>query len=61
LLGAQEALQGGVARVCIGSASLHDVVAGVGTTIATVASPSAQETTSRQVYQLPVREMVSLS
>jgi len=33
LLGAQEALQGGVARVCIGSASLLGVLAGAGTTI----------------------------
>ncbi len=33
LLGAQEALRGGVARVCIGSASLQDVVNGAGTTI----------------------------
>jgi acetylglutamate/LysW-gamma-L-alpha-aminoadipate kinase len=34
LLGAQEALQGGVPRVCIGSASLLGVLNGVGTTIA---------------------------
>ncbi len=33
LLGAQEALQGGVARVCIGSDSLLDVLNGAGTTI----------------------------
>ncbi|HEV2662836.1 MAG TPA: [LysW]-aminoadipate kinase, partial [Ktedonobacteraceae bacterium] len=33
LLGAQEALRGGVARVCIGSASLQDVLNGAGTTI----------------------------
>jgi acetylglutamate/LysW-gamma-L-alpha-aminoadipate kinase len=33
LLGAQEALNGGVTRVCIGSASLHDVLNGAGTTI----------------------------
>jgi len=33
LLGAQEALRGGVARVCIGNASLQDVLNGVGTTI----------------------------
>lgn len=34
LLGAQEALQGGVPRVCIGSSSLLDVLGGAGTTIA---------------------------
>lgn len=34
LLGAQEALQGGVPRVCIGSISLLDVLNGAGTTIA---------------------------
>jgi acetylglutamate/LysW-gamma-L-alpha-aminoadipate kinase len=34
LLGAQEALQGGVARVCIGSTSLIAVVNGSGTVIA---------------------------
>ncbi len=33
LLGAQEALQGGVARVCIGSESLSGVLDGAGTTI----------------------------
>lgn len=33
LLGAQEALQGGVGRVCIGSASVLDVLNGAGTTI----------------------------
>src|SRR5438876_476681 len=33
LLGAQEALQGGVSRVCIGSESLHAVVEGSGTAI----------------------------
>lgn len=33
LLGAQEALQGGVPRVCIGSASLRAVLDGAGTTI----------------------------
>ena len=33
LLGAQEALSGGVAWVCIGSESLMDVLSGVGTTI----------------------------
>ncbi len=33
LLGAQEALRGCVSRVCIGSASLQDVVNGAGTTI----------------------------
>src|SRR5947209_8194701 len=34
LLGAQEALQGGVSKVCIGCASLLDVLNGAGTTIA---------------------------
>lgn len=33
LLGAQEAIQGGVPRVCIGSTSLVEVLNGVGTTI----------------------------
>jgi [amino group carrier protein]-L-2-aminoadipate 6-kinase len=33
LLGAQEALRGGVSRVCIGNASLQDVLNGAGTTI----------------------------
>jgi acetylglutamate/LysW-gamma-L-alpha-aminoadipate kinase len=33
LLGAQEALHGGVSRVCIGQDSLHDVLNGSGTTI----------------------------
>ncbi len=33
LLGAQEALQGGVQRVCIGNAALRDVLDGEGTTI----------------------------
>lgn len=36
LLGAQEALQGGVPRVCIGSTSLLGVLNGAGTTIAEV-------------------------
>jgi acetylglutamate/LysW-gamma-L-alpha-aminoadipate kinase len=36
LLGAQEALRGGVTRVCIGSASLQAVLNGAGTTIETV-------------------------
>ena len=36
MLGAQEALDGGVRRVCIGSGSLLDVVQGVGTTIETI-------------------------
>ena len=45
LLGAQEAVQGGVSRVCIGSASLREVLQGLGTVISHVS----------------VREMVSLS
>nr|MBA2287040.1 hypothetical protein [Ktedonobacteraceae bacterium] len=40
LLGAQEALQGGVPRVCIGSASLLEVLNGAGTTIEAVSSRS---------------------
>ncbi|MBA2284650.1 MAG: [LysW]-aminoadipate kinase [Ktedonobacteraceae bacterium] len=40
LLGAQEALQGGVPRVCIGSASLLGVLNGAGTTIEAVSSAS---------------------
>lgn len=39
LLGAQEALQGGVHRVCIGSASLQSVLNGAGTTIEAVGVP----------------------
>jgi acetylglutamate/LysW-gamma-L-alpha-aminoadipate kinase len=35
LLGAQEALLGGVQRVCIGNAAMRDVLNGVGTTIET--------------------------
>jgi acetylglutamate/LysW-gamma-L-alpha-aminoadipate kinase len=35
LLGAQEALAGGVSRICIGSSSLHEVLNGSGTTITT--------------------------
>ncbi len=41
LLGAQEALQGGVPRVCMGSISLLDVLNGAGTTIE--ATPIAKE------------------
>lgn len=41
LLGAQEALQGGVSRVCIGSASLQEVLHGAGTIIE--ASPILRE------------------
>ena len=41
LLGAQEALQGGVPRICIGSASLGEVLHGSGTTIE--ASPILRE------------------
>ena len=44
LLGAQEALQGGVPRVCIGSSSLLDVLGGAGTTI--VATPLVKERNS---------------
>jgi|SRR5579863_7192626 len=42
LLGAQEALRGGVSRVCIGNTSLQEVLNGVGTTIAN--SPSSNPT-----------------
>ncbi len=38
LLGAQEALQGGVSRVCIGNESLQAVLAGAGTMIASIPS-----------------------
>ena len=44
LLGAQEALQGGVPRVCMGSISLLDVLNGAGTTIE--ATPIAKERNS---------------
>jgi [amino group carrier protein]-L-2-aminoadipate 6-kinase len=50
LLGAQEALQGGVARVCIGSTSLIGVVNGSGTVI-------AKQVTHAHVEQ---REVVSV-
>jgi acetylglutamate/LysW-gamma-L-alpha-aminoadipate kinase len=44
LLGAQEAIQGGVQRVCIGSNSLRAVLDGAGTTIVTVSTaPEAAE------------------
>ncbi len=56
LLGAQEALQGGVARVCIGSASLRAVLHGAGTTISRIASEQG-----RQQPVAPLREMVSLN
>ena len=39
LLGAREALQGGVSRVCIGNAGLQDVLNGVGTVIENEHSP----------------------
>ena len=44
LLGAQEALQGGVTRVCIGSESLRAVVNGSGTVIeiALLAHPQSE-------------------
>jgi acetylglutamate/LysW-gamma-L-alpha-aminoadipate kinase len=48
LLGAQEALQGGVERVCIGNAALQDVLSGVGTIIdrSNVTSPIPTTTPS---------------
>ncbi|GAC1472119.1 MAG: [LysW]-aminoadipate kinase [Ktedonobacteraceae bacterium] len=71
LLGAQEALQGGVSHVCIGSASLHAVLNGSGTIISRVpgernAPTASEDGSSRNKHvqeQLAqrVREMVSLS
>ncbi|GHO83402.1 [LysW]-aminoadipate kinase [Dictyobacter formicarum] len=69
LLGAQEALQGGVPRVCIGSASLRAVINGAGTTIttesdeehrtaSTACEPEAVRPTA--ITHSPIREMVSL-
>jgi acetylglutamate/LysW-gamma-L-alpha-aminoadipate kinase len=55
LLGAQEALQGGVTRVCIGSESLRSVVNGSGTIIEHRHVAITQE----QVLVEPVREMVA--
>ncbi|MBE3568485.1 MAG: [LysW]-aminoadipate kinase [Thermogemmatispora sp.] len=49
LLGAQEALAGGVRRVCIGSGSLAAVLAGAGTVIAASSSCEAEAS----VYQQP--------
>ncbi|GER88764.1 hypothetical protein KDW_29260 [Dictyobacter vulcani] len=61
LLGAQEALKGGVARVCIGSTSLRAVLAGAGTTIATTTMNGQAQTDSiEENRQAPLREMVSL-
>lgn len=72
LLGAQEAVQGSVSRVCIGSASLREVLHGSGTIISSVPgerqAPATSEndgssrtsTVSEQQGQRP-REMVSLS
>ncbi len=44
LLGAQEALDGGVARICIGNASLHAVLQGSGTTITNSTNVNMQNT-----------------
>jgi acetylglutamate/LysW-gamma-L-alpha-aminoadipate kinase len=44
LLGAQEALAGGVQRICIGNGSLHALLAGAGTTIRASGSAQRQET-----------------
>lgn len=69
LLGAQEALQGGVSQVCIGSASLREVLHGSGTIISHVPgerkAPIASENdgssrTSTVQEQQGQREMVSL-
>jgi acetylglutamate/LysW-gamma-L-alpha-aminoadipate kinase len=56
LLGAQEALNAGVTRVCIGSQSLRAVVQGSGTVIESQRSAQTQDTRAGQ----QVREMVSL-
>ncbi|WP_081838448.1 [LysW]-aminoadipate kinase [Thermogemmatispora carboxidivorans] len=48
LLGAQEALAGGVRRVCIGSGSLATVLAGTGTVIAASSSCEAEAVPYRQ-------------
>ncbi|GCE27405.1 acetylglutamate kinase [Dictyobacter alpinus] len=62
LLGAQEALNGGVARVCIGSASLRAVLNGAGTTIATTTmSEQAQTNYTVENHHLPIREMASVN
>jgi acetylglutamate/LysW-gamma-L-alpha-aminoadipate kinase len=55
LLGAQEALQGGVTRVCIGSESLRAVVNGSGTIIENRHLAPTEEL----VVIEPVREMVT--
>ena len=52
LLGAQEALRGGVGRVCIGSGSLLEVLAGAGTTIESRASrQELSNSTSERVLE----------
>ncbi|GLV59056.1 acetylglutamate kinase [Dictyobacter sp. S3.2.2.5] len=70
LLGAQEALRGGVSRVCIGSASLRAVINGAGTTITneseedprTASDPRTTETVRQiETSHTAIREMVSLS
>jgi acetylglutamate/LysW-gamma-L-alpha-aminoadipate kinase len=48
LLGAQEALRGGVARVCIGSTSLLSVLAGTCTTIETTAPLQTVQSSSTE-------------
>jgi acetylglutamate/LysW-gamma-L-alpha-aminoadipate kinase len=50
LLGAQEALDGGVSRVCIGSESLMGVLNGEGTTIVRV----GRATTRVALYYTPI-------
>ena len=57
LLGAQEALRGGVKRVCIGSESLRAVVAGSGTVISREFIPISQEQAEQSATE---REMVTL-
>ncbi len=68
LLGAREALQGGVPRVCIGSASLDEVLHGTGTVISHNPgehdAPTASEMTSNvddaAVVPERIHEMISL-
>lgn len=68
LLGAQEALNGGVARVCIGSASLSAVINGEGTIIRALDHPnntnnsnSVQRDGEQQTADRTRREAVSLA
>ncbi|GCE13713.1 [LysW]-aminoadipate kinase [Tengunoibacter tsumagoiensis] len=60
LLGAQEALQGGVTRVCIGSQSLQEVLNGAGTAIGQNTPSTAPISAPAELQAVPFREMVSL-